>query len=73
MSEIRRYTVTGMSCAHCENAVRQEVGELPGVEDLWVSAAEGTLVLSVDEARAPGDAEVLAAVDEAGYQAVRAS
>jgi copper chaperone CopZ len=65
------YQVTGMTCGHCEAAVRGEVGRLPGVEQIDVSAATGKLVV-----RSVGpldDAAVLAAVDEAGYEAERAS
>ena len=28
------YQVTGMTCGHCEMSVREEVGEIPGVQDL---------------------------------------
>lgn len=63
------YRVTGMSCGHCEAAVRGEVSKLAGVESLEVSAATGVLVV---ESRAPlSDDEVFAAVDEAGYEAAR--
>ncbi len=64
------YQVTGMSCGHCEAAVREEVGKLPGVQKIDVSAATGSLV--VTSAADLDDAAVLAAVDEAGYSAVRA-
>ena len=64
------YQVTGMTCGHCEMSVREEVGEIPGVQDIQVSAQTGRLVVSgsgeID------DAKVLAAVEEAGYTAVRA-
>ncbi|MEV6924781.1 heavy metal-associated domain-containing protein [Dactylosporangium sp. NPDC051485] len=63
------YQVTGMTCSHCEHAIRSEVGQVPGVEALDVSAATGRLVVT-----GPGpvdDALVLAAVDEAGYRAER--
>lgn len=70
MSETRRYAVTGMSCAHCEQAIRQELSELPGVGEIQVSAADGSLVVTLG-AEAPSDDAVLAAVDEAGYQGVR--
>ena len=63
------YAVTGMSCGHCESAVREEVSEISGVDVVSVSAEDGTLVISAD---APvDDAAVIAAVDEAGYQAER--
>ncbi len=64
------YRVTGMTCAHCERAVSQEVGQLAGVEVVEVSAASGRLVLS--SSAEVDDATVLAAVEEAGYEAVRA-
>lgn len=63
------YKVTGMTCGHCEHAVRQEVGRLDGVEQIDVSASTGRLV--VTSARPLHDGAVLAAVDEAGYEAVR--
>ena len=64
------YKVTGMSCGHCEASVRGEVSKLAGVEDVHVSAAAGTLKI-VSSAEVIDDA-VIAAVDEAGYSAVRA-
>lgn len=64
------YQVTGMTCGHCEMSIREEVEQIAGVEDIQVSAETGQLVVSgsgdVD------DAKVLAAVEEAGYSAVRA-
>ncbi|RGE21481.1 heavy-metal-associated domain-containing protein [Leucobacter sp. wl10] len=63
------YQVTGMTCGHCEMSIREEVGEVEGVTDIEVSAQTGRLVVSgtgeID------DAQVLAAVEEAGYRAVR--
>ncbi|OBG62162.1 MULTISPECIES: heavy-metal-associated domain-containing protein [unclassified Mycobacterium] len=62
------YRVDGMSCGHCESAVRDEVGRLPGVERVDVSADTGRLVIT---SSSPIDADaVLGAVDEAGYEAV---
>ena len=63
------YQVTGMTCGHCEMSIREEVGTVPGVTGIEVSAQTGKLVVTSTE---PVDeAAVLAAVDEAGYQAVR--
>ncbi|WP_431807062.1 heavy-metal-associated domain-containing protein [Microbacterium paraoxydans] len=64
------YQVTGMTCGHCELAVRGEVSQIPGVDGVDVSAQTGRLV--VRSTTALDDDAVLAAVDEAGYQAVRA-
>lgn len=61
------YTVTGMSCAHCENAIREEVSQIAGVTNIEVDAKTGHLSVTSD---APlDDAAVIAAVDEAGYAA----
>ena len=65
------YQVTGMTCGHCEMSVREEVSTVPGVQDIEVSAQTGKLVVS--SASPVDDDAVLAAVDEAGYKAVRAS
>lgn len=65
------YTVTGMTCGHCEMSVREEVGEIAGVTDIQVSATSGKLV--VTSAAEIDDAQVLAAVTEAGYAAHRVS
>ena len=64
------YDVTGMTCGHCEGSVRGEVAKVQGVTGIEVSAATGRLIVTSDSA--VDDAAVLAAVDEAGYSAVRA-
>jgi copper chaperone CopZ len=62
------YQVSGMSCGHCEAAVRSEVAQIPGIDDVTVSAATGKLVVTSAQ---PIDADaVLGAVDDAGYEAV---
>lgn len=65
------YQVTGMTCGHCEMSVREEVQQVAGVEDIQVSAKTG--LLSVTTSAEIDDAQILAAVEEAGYSAVRAS
>ena len=64
------YTVTDMTCGHCEASVRGEVSKIEGVQDVRVSAASGSLTIVASGELA--DDAVLAAVDEAGYSAVRA-
>ncbi len=62
------YLVSGMSCGHCEAAVRDEVSQIPGVHRVDVSSSTGRLVVT---SSAPIDERaVLGAVDEAGYEAV---
>lgn len=63
------YQVTGMTCGHCEAAVRGEDGQVAGVESIDVTGQSGKLL--VTSADPVDDAGVLAAVIEAGYEAVR--
>ncbi|THV41326.1 heavy-metal-associated domain-containing protein [Glycomyces buryatensis] len=65
----QEYQVTGMSCGHCETSVREEVGKIGPIKQIDVSAATGRLVVTADET--VDDSAVLAAVDEAGYEAER--
>jgi len=63
------YTVTGMTCTHCVNAVSEEVGAVPGVTDVAVDLDSGALTVTSE---APvDDAAIAAAVDEAGYALAR--
>jgi copper chaperone len=71
MMATNEYQVTGMTCGHCEMSVREEVGQVAGVEGIQVSAQAGTLVVTGSDAI--DDAQILAAVEEAGYSAVRSS
>ncbi|AZC14961.1 heavy-metal-associated domain-containing protein [Microbacterium sp. ABRD28] len=70
MSATTEYTVTGMTCGHCEMSVREEVSEIAGLTVVDVSAQTGKLVVSAETP--VDDAAVIAAVEEAGYQAARA-
>jgi copper chaperone len=64
--ETRSVVVTGMSCEHCATAVRAEVGKLPGVSEVDVDVAAGTVRISGEPL--PGDAALREAVEEAGYE-----
>lgn len=72
MTSPQLYTVTGMSCAHCESAVREELDELTGIAEVQVSASAGELRVTPQEGAEVQDQAVIAAVEEAGYAAVRA-
>ena len=65
MSTEKTYTVTGMSCGHCELSVREEVEELAGVESARADHTTGRLVVRGDGV---DDEAVRAAVAEAGYE-----
>ncbi|MBD8504902.1 heavy-metal-associated domain-containing protein [Hoyosella sp. G463] len=58
-------TVTGMTCGHCENAVRSEISALPGVTDVAVDLATGAVTITSDTDL--DQAALREAVDEAGY------
>lgn len=62
------YSVSGMSCGHCESAVTKEVTAIPGVTRVTAVAQTGLLTIASEQ---PLDEEaVRAAVDEAGYELV---
>lgn len=63
------YQVTGMTCGHCELSIREEVEQIAGVDAVQVSAQTGKLAVTGTDAVT--DAQILAAVTEAGYSAVR--
>ena len=59
------YTVVGMTCGHCVNAVTEEVSAVPGVTTVDVDLASGGLTVTRTEP--VDDDAVRAAVEEAGY------
>ena len=66
MMTTRSYTVTGMTCSHCVASVSEEVGDIPGVEEVEVSLNTGAL--TVVSAEPVDDSAVRAAVEAAGYR-----
>ncbi len=66
MSHTNAYTVTGMTCEHCVASVTEEVQEIEGVTDVTVDLSTGGLRVTSDQP--VSDADVRAAVEEAGYQ-----
>ncbi len=61
--------VEGMTCGHCESAVKESLATVPGVEAVVaVSAETGEAVVQGD----PDLANLIAAVKEAGYEATAA-
>ena len=63
MSTTLRYTVPGISCQHCVNAITGEVSQVAGVTGVEVSLDDKTVTVQGDAA--PGEVE--AAIEEAGY------
>jgi copper chaperone CopZ len=66
MSVTATYTVTGMTCEHCVNAVTGELVALPGVDDVRIDLSTGAVTVTSGMPLAADD--VRAAVDEAGYE-----
>jgi len=67
MVETITYDVPGVHCAHCEAAIKQEVGGVEGVERVEVDLEAKTVSVS---GSALDDARLRAAIDEAGYDAL---
>jgi copper chaperone len=66
--EIIEFSVPGMTCGHCVAAVREELEKVNGVATVDVDLTSKGVRVS----GAPLDPAALwAAVDEAGYEAVR--
>jgi len=63
------YEVTGMTCAHCVGAVGTEVGKVTGVASVDVDLDSGRITVTGEGF---SDAQIAAAVDEAGYELAKA-
>jgi copper chaperone len=68
MNETITYSVPGMSCGHCRAAITAEVTAIPGVDQIDVDLDTKLVRISGDSL---DDAALVAAIDEAGYEAVR--
>ncbi|MCO1579361.1 heavy-metal-associated domain-containing protein [Crossiella sp. SN42] len=66
MSVSTTYTVTGMTCQHCVSSVTEELSEVAGVTGVTVDLPTGAVTVTSE--RELAEAEVKAAVTEAGYQ-----
>mgnify|MGYP000417968930 CR=1 FL=1 len=65
------YRVQGMTCEHCVSAVTSELSALIGVIDVSIELNVGAVsAVHVTSSVALDEAEVRAAVDEAGYELV---
>ena len=62
--ETKRYSVPGVSCEHCRVAITAEVGSVAGVESVEVDLERKVVTVAGADV---SDAEVRAAIDEAGY------
>jgi copper chaperone CopZ len=60
------YTVPGMSCDHCEHAVRSELGDVVGVDSIDVDLETKLVTVRGQDL---DDTALRAAIEEAGYEA----
>jgi copper chaperone len=63
----RTYSVEGMTCGHCVDAVTGEVAKVAGIADVCVDLGAKTVTVTGEHL---DDTAVRAAIDEAGYIAV---
>ena len=66
MSGELSYTVGGMSCEHCRTAITEEVEQVHGVTGVDVDLESKLVVVRGEDV---SDADVRAAIEEAGYEA----
>ena len=68
MTQTITYSVPGVSCAHCRAAITAEVTAIDGVEAIDVDLDKRLVHITGERL---DDATLRAAIDEAGYEAVK--
>jgi copper chaperone len=68
MTDTITYSVPGMSCGHCRAAITAEVTAVAGVDSVDVDLDTKFVRISGEDL---DDSALVAAIDEAGYEAVR--
>lgn len=70
MSEKKKVlNVEGMSCSHCERAVKNALGELDGVKNTEVDLAGKKVTVEYEETLV-SEESLVEAIEEAGYDVV---
>ena len=59
--------VEGMSCSHCEKAVKNAVGALAGVKNVAVSLKDKTVTVEHDPDKTPVE-KIRQEIEEQGYE-----
>jgi copper chaperone len=59
----------GISCSHCEAAIKKAVGALPGAGQVKVDLASKLVTVDYD-GRAVNPADIRAAIEDQGYEVV---
>jgi copper chaperone len=68
MNETITYSVPGISCGHCRAAITAEVSAVGGVDSVDVDLDTKLVRITGENL---DDSALVAAIDEAGYEAVR--
>jgi copper chaperone len=63
------FEVPGISCGHCKTAIETEVADVPGVERVVVDVERRLVEIE----GLASDADVVAAINDAGYEVVSGS
>lgn len=58
--------VEGMTCSHCENAIKRAVGAIDGVDSVAVDLKEGSVTVGYDPRRT-GVKTIKDAIEDQGY------
>lgn len=61
--------VEGMSCSHCENAVKKAAGSVSGVSSVTVDLKGKTVTIERDPTQAPLE-NIKQAIEDQGYDVV---
>lgn len=61
--------VEGMSCSHCENAIKNALGTLDGVDTVQVDLQAKTVTVTYDAAKVT-TASMKAEIEDQGYAVV---
>ena len=65
--------VDGMTCDHCVNAVTEEISKIPHVTEVTIDLHAGEISqVTITAGNEISDADIAAAVEEAGYSIVPA-
>lgn len=67
--ESKTLNVEGMSCSHCENAVKKAVGALAGVSNVAVDLAGKKVTVEFDPAKVAVN-NIKDAIEDQGYDVV---
>lgn len=65
MTQTKTYSVPGIHCGHCKDAVTREVEAVEGVQSVYVDLDEKLVTVIGSDLN---DSALRAAIDEAGYE-----